>query len=846
MGPKKISQKLKTTTNAANIMKEDPGLEEKKNDADDNEVAPVMKSIARKRSYLPGYLVIVESPSKCAKIEHFLGLKYKCIASKGHLRYIDGLENIDIKGGSYHVTYSLIDDKSKHISAMEKTIKQYDPENIYLASDDDREGEAIAWHICDIFGLDVEKTKRIVFHEITKPAVIAAVQSPRLVDMHLVRSQIARQILDIIIGFKVSPVLWKHISRSKNNPLSAGRCQTPALRLIYDNQKLIDESSHNLIYKTTSHFFSKNIIFGLDKDFESQTDIVEFLEKSKSFEHMMSVSESKMVSKSPPKPFNTARLLQTASSLLRIAPKQTMDYCQQLYQEGFITYMRTDSQKYSKEFIDKADKYIKEAYGDDFIGDASKIMNNNSADPHEAIRVTSLDNRTINCEERKMAALYNLIWKNSIESCMKEATYKATTIWMTAPFGRTYSRVIEIPIFYGWKKVGADGSTTEEVNSENGLLFYIQSIDKTKHYSPNSIYCTANITHKHLHYTEASLIQKLEEIGIGRPSTFSQIVETNIEKLYVQKKDVPPIVVDVCEYSLINGIIQGDSKKKEFCQEKGKLVISPVGKICIEFLTQHFEKLFSYNYTSIMETLLDKIADGTEDVWFNICNNCYDEIKECVNKLKNVDKPVYKLKDNDDYVVTVENNKLLMRKVIDNSGPKPVYEYKQVNIYMTIDYEKLKNGEYTYEELADINNPVLGLYSNKEVVLKNGKYGYYIEWGINRCAIKSLNIEPRKLTLKDVLPLIYEKEGIVIENKEDIEKYKPPAGARKLNGLLRVLNDDFCIRSGKFGPYVAYKSKGMEKTQFFSLNNFKSGFLTCPAEELLDWVCTKNNLPRFK
>jgi DNA topoisomerase-1 len=794
-----------------------------------------------------GYLVIVESPSKCSKIEHYLGPDYRCIASKGHLREINGLENINIKEGNYEITYSIIDDKRKHIYNMSEIIKDYSKDNIFLASDDDREGEAIAWHICDVFDLDPLTTKRIVFHEITKEAVCNSIENPRIIDMKLVKAQQARQVLDIIVGFKVSPVLWKYISRNKQNPLSAGRCQTPALRLIYDNQKLINESTHNIIYKTQGYFFSKNVIFNLDKDFDTHTDVINFLEKSKSFKHILSINESKIVSKEPPKPFNTSKLLQSASSVLRLNPKMTMSFCQQLYQDGYITYMRTDSQKYSKEFLDKSHIYIKSNFGEEYIGDTEKILNTNNKDPHEAIRVTSIENKFINSDDKKLSDLYKLIWKNTVESCMKTATYKSILVNISAPLNYKYNKTIEIPIFFGWKKLNTKDAT-EEMNSENSMLFYINSIDKTKDYSPESINCNINITHKHLHYTESSLIQKLEDIGIGRPSTFSVIVEANIDKGYVEKKNVPPIIINADEYYLMNGIIQKETKKKEFCQEFGKLIITPIGEMAIEFLIKHYETLFSYNYTGKMENQLDKIAEGEEDTWYSICDICYKEIKNCTYKLKKIEKSTYKLKDNNDYVALYENNKLCLRKLIsiDEETGKKIYEFKSTKPNISIDVDRLKNGDYTFDELNDIENEIIGNYEGNNVYIKNGMYGYYIEWGDKKTSIKSLSNIVSNITFDDVLPLIYEKEGISVDEIVDSNAYRAPPPLRINKGILRIIDDAYSIRSGKFGAYVYYKPNSIDKPQFFSLKKFKKGYLTCPGEEIIQWVANMHNLPRHK
>ena len=398
------------------------------------------------------FLVIVESPSKCQKIESFLGMDYACIASVGHLRKIEGLKFIDSKNG-HTIEYSLINDKKAHIKEMEKVMKQFPKENIILATDDDREGEAIAWHICEIFKLNISTTKRIIFHEITQNAVRNAVKNPTTINMDLVTSQQARQVVDLYVGYKISPILWKYLYNNKENTLSAGRCQTPALRLVYDNYIEIKNAESEFIYKTRGTFFPKNIVFQLNKDFIDEKQVETFLEASCEFEHKLHLNSPKESIRSAPKPYNTSCLLQSASSSLSMSPKETMNLCQILYQEGLITYMRTDSQKYAIPFIEKSVKYIENHFGKDTIGNTDKITLQDSKDPHEAIRIINIDRPTINSENRRMCSLYKLIWKNTIESLMCDAVYMNTEARISAPQDLHYSYVVEVPKILGWKKV---------------------------------------------------------------------------------------------------------------------------------------------------------------------------------------------------------------------------------------------------------------------------------------------------------------------------------------------------------------------------------------------------------
>jgi DNA topoisomerase-1 len=337
---------------------------------------------------------------------------------------------------------------------MRPIIAMFSKSNIILASDDDREGEAIAWHICEVFDLPVATTKRILFHEITKKAIIDAVNSPTVINMNLVHAQHARQVLDMVVGYKISPFLWKYLYHDKSNSLSAGRCQTPALRLVYDNDK---EKSAGMEtkYKTVGNFTTKNLIFTLDHEFDTKEEITQFLEISKTHPHMIKVGSQKETIKSAPKPFNTSRLLQTASNVCHMSPKETMSICQSLYQGGYITYMRTDSTKYSKEFLNKASEYImKEWLKTEYIGKLDGLELKDISNPHEAIRVTNINLRSLHdVDNPRMNTLYKLIWRNSVESCMADARYNSTGIKLSAPTDKSYKYNVEIPIFLGWKIV---------------------------------------------------------------------------------------------------------------------------------------------------------------------------------------------------------------------------------------------------------------------------------------------------------------------------------------------------------------------------------------------------------
>ena len=798
------------------------------------------KEFERQLSKDAKYLIIVESPSKCQKIEGFLGSQYHCIASKGHIRTIDGLKSIDTKK-NFETEYTIIEEKKSHIESMRKMISQFPKENIILAMDDDREGEGIAWHICQVFGLDIHTTKRILFREITKPALISAVSSPGNLNMPLVYAQQARQILDMIVGYKISPVLWKYLYSNKDNALSAGRCQTPALRLVYDMEMEESKKEMKLIYKTLGTFFSKNIVFELSKEFEKENELLEFLEETKDFEYHLSISEKKSKEKSPPKPFNTSNLLQTASNVLAMSPKETTSLCQQLYQEGHITYIRTDSMKYSGTFITEAKKFINETYTPEYLGEISLIENKDESNPHEAIRITHIEVETIVTENKRMQSLYKLIWRNTVESCMASYRYTSQKAVIGAPMKLEYSTEIEIPVFLGWKKVLEKDTETKEQNKGSGLLFYLETLKKSgKPFSYNKIDATVSVRGSEKHYTEASLIKRLEDLGIGRPSTFSSIVDTIQERGYVKKMDIEGEKRIINEYSLEGKEIQVQKTEKLFGKSKNKLVIQPVGILTIEFLVNHFQSIFSYEYTKDLEVELDEIASAKKSPWYETCRKCKDEIGSLVKNIK-VEKPEYKIDENHVLVYEKYGAVIKVVKDKDEKGKKEKPEYRSVKKNIEIDLEKLKRGEYNLEDLLEKGNISLGNYQDTEVFLKNGRYGYYVEWGENKQSISSIKKRVEDIELNDIIKLLEGKGEGEGEGEGEIGGEGEGDGEReqtkdsKIN-ILRELTQNLSIRKGKFGAYIFYKRPDMKKPEFFNIKKFKGSFTFAEKETLVHWI----------
>ena len=768
------------------------------------------KQIHSDQLYDADYLIIVESPSKCNKIESYLGINYCCIASLGHIRSLNGLRSIDTKS-SFEPSFEMIKEKQHHVDEMKKVIARFDYDKIYIATDDDREGEAIGWHICEIFGLPVEKTKRIIFHEVTKPALVKAVDSPTYINMKVVKAQHARQVLDVIVGYKVSPYLWKYLYSDKDNALSAGRCQTPALRLVYDNEKQIQNSqSGSPVFKLHGNFLSEKLDFVLKKEFDSEEDVEQVIHKSISHKHILTMGKKKETKRSPPKPLNTSSLLQLASSNLHMSPGETMKHCQTLYQNGYITYMRTDSREYSKQFIEYMEKYITSKYGQGSLLSNLNILENKSdTNPHEAIRVTQIVLQTIKCENPRTLSLYKLLWKNTIESCMADYVCDTYEICISSPIDSVYTHTLEIPKKYGWREIEEKRPITEVQSELGGLRLKIES-QKSMEVKYNKIETKCNVKKSHSHYTEASLIKKLEELGIGRPSTFASLVETIIDRGYVKKQDVRGVTFNTTNYILEGGKMKKTTQAKEYGEEKGKLVIQELGVLVLEFLLQHYDSLFSYEYTKRMESQLDEISDGGIVQWEQICKDCYNEIKELGKKMKNVSKFSLSLDETYEFVYE-KYGPVLRYKDAENK-----YAYKNIKKELNISLNDMIEKRYTAEELIEEAENYLGVYQEQNVYIKNGKYGAYVECGEKKKSLKNADKDASVFTIEDAIKLLTEE----VQEKS----------------VLLTLNEEISIRKGKYGPYIFYNPPGTAKPQFFNIKKYKGNYFNDDVNEVLDWI----------
>ena len=781
-------------------------------------------------------LVIVESPAKCKKIEEYLGPGYKCMASYGHIRELPSIKNIDIEN-NFNPTYTVIDNaiKKKNIENLRKEIKL--SREVILATDDDREGESIAWHLCEVFKLNINKTKRIVFNEITESALLKALENYRTVNLDLINAQKTRQILDVLVGFKISPILWKLVSqpKGKDNALSAGRCQIPALRLVYENQKEIEESIEKKNYSVTGYFTNLNLPYELNcqDKFDDEDKVIDFLDKSINFSHIYTFSQPVKIFKHPPEPFTTSRLQQVASNELHYSPKETMRLCQILYEAGYITYMRTDSKVYCEPFVDLVFEYITKNYDTQYFNQKLKLNNNETnkelekykkkkrdftQEAHEAIRPTDISLKElperIDSKEKRM---YKLIWKNTLESCMVDASFYSITSTISAPHKTKYSHISELIDFPGWKIV------ENKFSRDNHTYQYLQTIKQNVTIEYKKICSNVVVKGLKMHYTEAKLVQLLEEYGIGRPSTFSYLVDKIQERGYVKKEDINGKEIVCKDFELEDGEICEIENKRVFGNEKGKLIIQPLGKIVIEFLIKNFSSLFDYKYTSSMEESLDKIAKG-QMVWYEICSDCNKEIDTSIESVKNDTKFEFQIDENNTYIIGKYGPVI---KCIEEKDGKEEITFKSVK--KDIDLNKLENGECELNDIVDTGKKqntqyILGQYQGNDVILKKGKFGLYISWGENSKTLKNLGNRPiENITFNEIKP--YLEEG---------------------STFIREINSSLSIRKGPKGDYLFFKNSKMKKPIFHDIkcfvNETNENYKICDITILKSWINQKYNI----
>ena len=540
-------------------------------------------------------LVIVESPAKAKTIAKYLGADFMVKSSFGHIRDLPskGL-SVDIEH-NFTPTYAIPEDKTKVVNDLKKSAKG---KEVWLASDEDREGEAIAWHLCSALGLDEKKTKRIVFHEITKGAIEEAIKSPRTIDIKRVDAQQARRILDRLVGYELSPILWKKIQTG----LSAGRVQSVAVRLIVEREREIAAFNADAFFKTIGEFTANKHTLSaeLDKRFSKQSDVEAFMDDLKKATYTISSIEQKPSMRNPSAPFTTSTLQQEAARLLGYSVRQTMRIAQNLYEDGLITYMRTDSTNLAQTALQAIHSYLVDTYGNEYLSAKTYATKAKGAqEAHEAIRPT--DVRTTKINDAKTQKLYDLIWRRTVASQMAPAKTEKTEAKIaisTRP--EVFLAKGEILQFEGFYKVYK--------SSQKDLI--LPELTEGQKLTANIIEASQNHTKAPARYSEAALVRKLEELGIGRPSTYAPTISTIQDRGYIEKNDVEPKTREIIKIAFKNGKITQETTVETFGADKNKLLPTPVADVTTDFLIKYFADVLDYNFTAEVEDDFDNIADG--------------------------------------------------------------------------------------------------------------------------------------------------------------------------------------------------------------------------------------------
>ena len=735
-------------------------------------------------------LVIVESPAKAKTIEKFLGSDFKVMSSYGHIRDLKKKE-LSIDKDTLQPDYVIPKDKEELVKKLRENASK--AHKVWLASDEDREGEAISWHLCEVLGLDEASTNRIVFHEITKPAILAAIATPRHLDMNLVNAQQARRVLDRIVGFKLSPVLWRKVKPA----LSAGRVQSVAVRLIVEREREIQQFKSEPYYRINAIFAITNtdgsqseVKAELDKRFQKHEDAIAFLEICKDASFTVDNVTKKPLKRMPAPPFTTSTLQQEAARKLGFTVSQTMMVAQHLYENGLITYMRTDSVNLSKLCLGAAKEEIIKLYGEEYSSPRNYHTHSKGAqEAHEAIRPTDMGSTSIDgtTQERR---LYDLIWKRTAASQMAEAQIEKTTVGIAISGAKEHFVANgEVIKFEGFLKVYHE--STDDDNDDNDEFGHnLPAIKEGDTLTRREITSTERYSQGPARYTEASLVHKLEELGIGRPSTYAPTISTIQQREYVQKGDKKgeerPYVIDS-----LRGIKVTQTRKVEMTgNEKGKLLPTDIGIVVNDFLIENFPVIMDYNFTAKVEQQFDLIADGKEE-WTDMMKHFDQEFEPTVEKVMNARS----------------EHKAGERRLGDD--PKtghPVFvkigRYGPVvQIGTADDDEKPRFAQLptdksmetiTLDEALELFKlpRTVGEFEGKTVTIGAGRFGPYVLHDKKYTSIPK-DEDPMAITLERAVELIEAKRKA--EEERHIKKFDE-------DPELEILN-------GRYGPYIAYKGK---------------------------------------
>ena len=761
-------------------------------------------------------LVIVESPAKAKTIEKYLGKDFKVSSCYGHIRDLAKDDKSIDKENGFKPTYIPSPDKKKVIKELKNLRKNSD--KVYIATDNDREGEAIAWHLKEILDLDDNEYERIIFREITKNAILKSLENPTKIDMNLVNAQQARRVLDRLVGFEISPILWKKIKRG----LSAGRVQSVAVKFVVDRENEINNFEAKSSFKTTANFMSvsdESFTAELDKRFETIDEARKFLKDCTNKDFIVSKVEKKPSKRSPSAPFTTSTLQQEASRKIGFSPSLTMSTAQRLYEAGHITYMRTDSVNLSDEALESAQKIINDNFGEKYHNKrVYKTKSKSAQEAHEAIRPTNLgnDNAGKSDTEKK---LYNLIWRRTLASQMAESIFERTIVKIQSVNNTEFKATGEVLIFDGFLKL------YNEIDDSSKLLPKLEE---------KSVLKTVKILSKEIftkhppRYSEASLIKKMEDSGIGRPSTFAETVRKIKEREYVVKEERDGKIINSKELTLENTKISENVKEEKTGFEKNKIYPTNMGMFVTEFLNENFISSFmDYSFTAKTENQLDQIAFNGKN-WNDMLKEFYSGFSDLSNK---VPEERYQLeKDLGEY----EGKKLKAR--IAKFGPVIQIGEKEDSDegfpkYCNIPYDKLIKHISIDEAISIINkkdedNKLVSVEHDGDLIeLKNGRYGFYLRFKEKNYKIdKEKYPDPKELSEKQLIEII----STPVEKSKDIIK--------------EFFDGSIQIRTGKYGkpPYIL-AVRGTEYGKLFKEKKRKP-FVGFPKEILEKYKMSIENI----
>ena len=738
-------------------------------------------------------LVIVESPAKAKTIEKYLGSEFKVSSSYGHISDLPKKEiGIDFEN-NFKPKYIISSDKKDIVKQLKK--QALSAETVWLASDEDREGEAIAWHLFESLKLDKSKTKRIVFREITKKAILNAIENPREINYNLVNAQQARRIIDRLVGFEISPILWRKVKGG----LSAGRVQSVAVRLLVDKENEINNFIPKSSFKISAKFSDSNnnkLSAQLSGVFESEIKAKEILEKSLNSNFSISSVEKKPFKKTSSAPFTTSTLQQEASRKLGFSVSRTMSAAQRLYESGHITYMRTDSVNLSQDALNAAGKVISKMYGENYHK-TKRFSNKNKGaqEAHEAIRPTNFENKSVNMEPDQIK-LYNLIWLRTISSQMSDALLERTILKISSDqYDNQFTCKGEVIKFDGFLKVYIEGTDDNENEDSEGLLPNLSNGDKLNN---TNMIATEKFSRPPYRYSEATLVKKMEELGIGRPSTYAPTITTIQNRKYVAKGTYEGFERNYRQIILDSNEIKTNLLKENTGSDKGKLVPTEVGVIVTEFLVNNFKNILNYNFTASVEQDFDKIANGDIE-WTNILKDFYkpfhstvEDVKE--NATRETGERVLGVDPKSGRKVSVRLGKfgpMAQIGTVDEeekpifAGLLPDQKINQITLEQTLELFKLPC--------------YLGDYENSRVESNAGRFGPYIKHD-NKFVSLPKGISPLEVSLEKAIELIKEKRKI----DAPIAKYE---------------GHDISKGKGRFGPFIKWNGLFINVNKSYDFDN---------------------------